>query len=90
MSTSTTADPVRHTGTVQWFHPRKGYGFIMPDDKTLPTYNGHGNFFVHYTSIIDGAADNGYRILNKDERVSFVVRQGTLGPEAFDILLLRE
>lgn len=37
-------------GTVKWFNPEKGYGFITVDDGT--------EYFIHYTGIsIDGRKD---------------------------------
>ena len=43
------------TGTVKWFNPQKGYGFIEPEDKSA-------DVFVHITAVqnsgMDGLAEN--------------------------------
>ena len=51
------------TGTVGWFDPKKGHGFIFPDHEPLET----PNIFVHYSSI----TMEGYKMLRKDEKVTF-------------------
>ena len=48
------------TGTVKWFNPTKGYGFIQPDQ-------GGADVFVHITAL--EAA--GMRSLNEGQKVSF-------------------
>jgi len=41
------------TGTVKWFNPTKGYGFIAPD-------NGNSDVFVHI-SAVEKAGLNGLK-----------------------------
>jgi len=50
------------TGTVKWFNPAKGYGFIAPED-------GGKDVFVH-VSAIERA---GMGTLNEGQRVSYEV-----------------
>ena len=47
-------------GTVKWFNPSKGFGFIQPD-------NGGQDVFVHITAL-DKA---GLRTLNEGQKVSY-------------------
>ena len=58
-------------GTVQWFNPAKGYGFLTPDDGTP-------DVFVHY-SAIEGTGD---KELTDGQRVTFEAEQGEKGPQA--------
>jgi CspA family cold shock protein len=62
------------TGTVKWFNPEKGYGFITPED-------GSADVFVHF-SAIEGT---GYRNLEEGQRVEFDVTQGQKGPQASNV-----
>jgi CspA family cold shock protein len=57
-------------GTVKWFNPDKGYGFITPDD-------GSKDLFVHYSEIQSGG---GYATLKEGQKVEFEVGQGKKGP----------
>ncbi len=57
-------------GTVKWFYPDKGYGFIAVD-------NGR-DVFVHYTAI----QMDGYRTLEEGQRVEFDIMQSDRGPQA--------
>ena len=50
------------TGTVKWFNPDKGFGFIQPQD-------GGRDVFVHITAV--QAA--GLQTLNENQRVTFEV-----------------
>lgn len=66
------------TGTVKWFDEKKGYGFITEDEGK--------DVFVHYTAI----QGSGFRKLGEGDRVSFEVKQGTKGPQADQVQLIRE
>jgi CspA family cold shock protein len=66
------------TGTVKWFDEKKGYGFITMDEGK--------DVFVHYTAI----QGNGFRKLAEGERVSFEVKEGTKGPQADQVQVIRE
>ena len=60
-------------GTVKWFNPEKGYGFISPDDGE--------DVFVHHTAIIG----EGFRTLDEGQRVEFEVTQGKKGLQATNV-----
>ena len=61
-------------GTVKWFNPDKGFGFIAPDD-------GSADVFVHF-SAIDAS---GYRTLEENQKVEYNVTQGPKGPQAAQV-----
>ncbi len=48
------------TGTVKWFNPAKGYGFIAPID-------GQADVFVHISALEKA----GIRQLNEGQKVSY-------------------
>ena len=61
-------------GTVKWFNPRKGYGFIAtPDGRDI---------FVHYASI----AGDGYKTLAEGDAVNFDVVEGEKGLRAENVV----
>ncbi len=61
------------TGTVKWFSPEKGFGFITQSEGP--------DVFVHF-SAIDG---DGYRNLEEGQAVEFEVSQGQKGPQASNV-----
>jgi CspA family cold shock protein len=60
-------------GTVKWFNPDKGYGFIASE--------GGEDVFVHFTAI----QATGYRSLSEGQVVEFDVEQGRKGPQAVNV-----
>ena len=59
------------TGTVKWFNPDKGYGFIEPSDGSMDA-------FVHISSVERA----GLRTLNEGQKVSFDLQAGRDGKTA--------
>jgi CspA family cold shock protein len=62
------------TGTVKWFNPEKGFGFIAQD-------GGGPDVFVHYSAI----SATGFRELTEGQKVQFEVTQGPKGPQAENV-----
>ena len=62
----------RKFGIVKWFNSEIGYGFITDDEDPETEY------FVHYTSI----EMEGYKKLNPDQTVSFVLESTDRGIQA--------
>ena len=58
-------------GTVKWFNPTKGYGFIAPD-------TGGKDVFVHISAVQKA----GLRSLNEGQKVAFEVEQQQNGRTA--------
>jgi cold shock protein len=61
------------TGTVKWFNPDKGYGFITREDGP--------DVFVHFSAI----QGEGYRNLDENQQVEFEVTEGPKGPQAANV-----
>lgn len=50
------------TGTVKWFNPTKGYGFIVPED-------GSKDVFVHISAVQSA----GFGQLNEGQKISYEI-----------------
>ncbi len=55
-------------GTVKWFNPVKGYGFIQPED-------GSKDVFVHISAVERSGIGN----LREGQKVSFDLERGQQG-----------
>ena len=62
-------------GTVAWYEPAKGYGFIVPD-------GGGAQIFMHSSAIVGGG------VVSDGQRVAFLVVDGERGPQADHLLPL--
>ncbi|MBR0719016.1 cold-shock protein [Bradyrhizobium liaoningense] len=62
-------------GTVKWFNPTKGYGFIQPDD-------GGPDVFVHISAVEKA----GYTALADGVRISYELKAGRSGKLSAEIL----
>ncbi|MEQ8709822.1 MAG: cold-shock protein [Rhodospirillales bacterium] len=56
------------TGTVKWFNPTKGFGFIEPSE-------GGNDAFVHITAVQRAGLDS----LTEGQKVSFELQRGNNG-----------
>lgn len=61
------------TGSIKWFNPEKGYGFITKEDGT--------DVFLHYTGLVKGEDRRFY----PGDRVNFDQVVGEKGPKAVQV-----
>ena len=61
----------RKKGTVKWFNPRKGFGFIEGEDGE--------DYFVHHSAIPRDA------MLNENDKVSFDAAETDRGKQAQNV-----
>jgi len=67
----------KSTGTVKWFNPDKGFGFIAQE-------NGGEDVFVHFRAIVS----DGYKSLGEGQRVSYEIERGQKGLQAANVTSL--
>lgn len=65
------------TGTVKWFNPAKGFGFIEPED-------GSSDAFVHISAVERG----GLSSLNEGQKVTYDLQAGQNGKSSAENLVL--
>ncbi len=63
-------------GTVKWFNPTKGYGFIAPEDGT-------GDVFVHISAVEKA----GLHSLNEGQKISYEIATNKGKTSAADLKL---
>ena len=67
------------TGTVKWFNPAKGYGFIEPED-------GSNDAFVHISAVERA----GLSTLSEGQKVSYELQPGQQGKSSAENLSVVE
>jgi cold shock protein len=67
--------PLGVLGTVAWYEPAKGYGFVTPD-------GGGAEVFVHSSAIVGGG------VVSEGQRVAFLLVDGEKGAQADHLLPL--
>jgi cold shock protein len=65
--------PVTASGTVKWFDPNRGYGFIRPEQGE--------DVFVHISAV----QASGLQTLQDGQAVEFDIEQGRKGPQAANV-----
>lgn len=68
----------QYKGVVKWFNNAKGFGFLGRDSGP--------DVFVHYSAI----QTDGYKSLKEGDPVEFDVIEGSKGPQADQVVLLKE
>ncbi len=67
------------TGTVKWFNPVKGYGFISPDD-------GSKDAFVHISAVERAGLSN----LTEGQKIEYELQSGQNGKSSAENLKLAD
>jgi cold shock protein len=64
-------------GIIKWFSEKKGYGFIETESD--------GDIFMHEKSI----KDHGYFTLQKDDKVTFEIKETRYGRQADNVRIMK-
>ena len=67
-------------GTVKFFSPKKGFGFITAEDGN--------DVFVHFSAIT--GPDDQYKTLYGEDEVEFEVVEGEKGPQASNVVVTKK
>ncbi len=68
-------------GTVKWFNPRKGFGFITIDDEEK-------DVFVHFSAIQGG--EDEFKTIYEGDIVEFDVVDGEKGQQASNVTVVEK
>ena len=65
------------TGSVKWFNPDKGFGFLTQED-------GGDDVFVHFRAIVS----DGFKSLTEGQSVTYEIERGDKGLQAANVKAL--
>ena len=75
-------------GKVNWFNIKRGYGFIIPEDKNI-LGNESKDIFVHYSGIENGLIDKFNRkYLEENQIVEFEISENSKGKTAINVKVI--
>ena len=69
----------KQIGTVIWFKPKQGYGFIKPDSSM-----DNEDIFVHWSAL----GMQGYKQLKAGQKVEYVLKETQKGIVAIEVKII--